>query len=210
MDLRTLKQAVSQMLAKGKLAQAEALLQGALKTTPNDAQLQIRLAEVLRRLNRNEDALTAYRAAGHLLADEGHYVRAIAALKIALEISPQNVDVVTELIQLELKKGRRPGTSAWEKLAPTPLEVAIDYELHLKEEPEQLALPAAPMVDSGMQASPRHEEPEIRYPLIRRLSDRELAIKSTAQGRWLLVTANSPLNVRFVDDVEQAQVNWEG
>jgi|CXWL01.1.fsa_nt_gi tetratricopeptide (TPR) repeat protein len=196
------------MLAKGKFAQAEALLRGALKTTPNDAQLQIRLAEVLRRLNRNEDALTAYRAAGRLLADEGHYVRAIAALKIALEIAPQNVDVVTELIQLELKKGRRPVTGAWERFAPTPLEVAIDYELHLKEQPEQLALPAVPMVDPGVQVT--NHDADIRYPLIRRLSDRELAIKSTAQGRWLVVSAGATLNVRFVDDVEQDQVNWEG
>ncbi len=209
MDLRALKQEVSHLLLKGKFPQAEGLLREAIRFQPTDAQLHIRLAEVLRRMQRNDDALAAYRDASRLLADDGHVVRAIAALKLALEIQPQNIDVVSELIQLELKKARRPPTAGWERPAPTPLETAIDYELKLQDdEPKQLALPAAPLIDPGVQVV--RQENEVRYPLIRRLSDREFAVKSTPNGRWLLVTSTTPLNIRFVDSVEQDHIHWEG
>lgn len=239
MDVLELKLQASQLLVRGKLVQAEALIREAIRSAPGDAQLHIRLAETLRRLRRDQAAVEVYRNASKLLADEGHTVRAIAALKLALEVEPENLDVVSELIALEVKRSQSSTQYGWERFAPTPLEAAIDYELQIREEAAQASASATPATGESASATgvetptepeapaevasldtvPAVEKPvpaeamaeqRVRYPVIRRLSDREFAIKSNAQGRWLVVSSETPLTARFVEDVEQVLVKWEG
>ncbi len=74
-------------------------------------------------------------------------------------------------------------------------------------------LPSAPS-DSQRLALPMLEETvtnpgvtiEVRapeYPMVRRLSERELAIRPQPDARWMVVSAEGPVSLRFLDELPE-------
>src|SRR3954469_11100873 len=113
MDLQRLREEAGDLVAQGKFAQAEVLYRQILLLHPRDPQLWVRHAEALKRLGRSDDAIESYRRASLMLAELGHLPRAVAALRLALELKENDLDLIAELIRMELKKNQRetrPGT----------------------------------------------------------------------------------------------------
>ena len=103
-DIRRLKEQASRLSAEGRLERAEVLYRQMLTLQPRDSGLWLRHAEVLKRLKRIEPAVGAYRMAAQLLMDVGHGPRAVACLKLAHELQPEDLDLVTEIIRYELRQ----------------------------------------------------------------------------------------------------------
>ncbi|MFZ5442013.1 MAG: tetratricopeptide repeat protein [Myxococcota bacterium] len=217
MDVRSLKERAGRLTAEGRFERAEVLYRQLLTRHPRDAGLWLRHAEVLRHLERTADALASYRMAARLLEAAGHSARAVACLKVALELQPDDVDLVTDIIRYELRQRQHERTRA---SFPAPLPPPPDAGPPSQEpEPKLLALPMLVSSPSRVAALvpetqeplpvPRASAPRIpleveapiqRWPQVRRLSDGELAIKPSPFSKWIVITSSSDLEVRFFDE----------
>ncbi len=188
MELRELKELAGEHWAKGQFAQAEVLYRQILMLAPLDPQLWVRHAEALKRLNRKRDAVLSYQRASHMLAELGHFQRAIAAMRLALELEPDDIEVISELIRLELRKNKR-GTKT--------VEVPIADVSASVPEASRLALP---MLKEEPARAITVEVPMPEYPLVKRVSDREIAIKPSPEAKWIIVSGDGSLSLRYADE----------
>lgn len=209
MDLRRLKQRAGDLWGKGKIAQAEVLYRQMVTRQPNDAQLWVRHGEALKRLARGEDAVVSFRMAAQVLGQAGHFLRAVAALKMALALKPDDIDLVTDIIRLELQRARD------EVRAPgPPVRRSISVELSLEgndEAPRPLL--ALPMLEGAPAASsPSPPSPSLAYPQLRRLASNEVALKPAADAAWIVFKSDTNILVRFLEalEVEDPGVTWLG
>ncbi|MDP1824340.1 MAG: hypothetical protein Q8L48_13885 [Archangium sp.] len=186
MDIRRLKEQASRLSAEGRLERAEVLYRQMLTLQPRDSGLWLRHAEVLKRLERREAAVTAYRMAAQLLMDVGHGHRAVACLKLALEQRPEDVDLVTDIIRYELRQ------RAQERERPSQQRALPDAPHEPVE--QLLALPMLPQVPVEV------ESPLERWPQVRRVSETEVAIKPSPFGKWVVLSSATTLEVRFLED----------
>lgn len=108
MSVRVVKERAAKMVAAGQLERAEVLLRQVLTQVPRDSQTWLRHAEVLKRLGREGDAVSSYRLAAQILDEEGHHPRAAAALKLALTLLPNDVDLIADIIRSEMR-AMKPG-----------------------------------------------------------------------------------------------------
>lgn len=210
MDLRALVDNAGRLLNRGRAVQAEVLFRQLLTTSPRDGHLRVRHAQALQRLGRKAEAATTFRTAARMLADDGHLARAIAAQKLALELSPGDLDAISELISLEVRRSRDQRARH-----PAPPVVRADEDL-AQDAPPKAPLFALPDLVSPPAPSP--ELPALRAPqaawlsdeplpaplpsgpAVRRLSDRELAVRPALGAQWLLVQSDTPLRTRYVDE----------
>jgi tetratricopeptide (TPR) repeat protein len=247
-DVTELKARARSMVVKGRLEKAEVLYRQVLTQVPRDAPAWIRHAETLRRLGRTDEASWSYRTAAGILLSLGYEARAIAALKLALELKPADIDLVSEIIRVEMHRNRRVPPTPGEARPLEPSQVVPMNDLEQK----QLALPMLtqpdmrPSAESGIVAAPVAEappplsapmtdlppglppewaasgetapsapeplptpmaSPPVRFevealtnsawPQVRRINDREIAIKASASAKWIVITSSAPLDVRF-------------
>lgn len=214
------------MISDGRYERAEVLYRQLLTVAPRDHALWLKHAELLKRLERTEPAVSSYRMAARLLMDFGYANRAIAALKIALELQPDDVELVSDIIRYELRQRQRsremPAVVAAEIANPvSPAELHALSDADTAPAPKLLALPMFAASDSRISAmvneviesvptpAPRPSVPRIplevetpvtRWPQVRRISETELAIKSSPFARWLVVTSHTSMEVRFFDE----------
>ena len=199
---RALKDKANQALARGRFEQAEVLLRQALTRLPRDAGLWVKHADTLRRLHRLRDAVASYRMAAAIFSQEGHDHRAIASLKVALDLLPEDVDLIADLIRVEMHRTRRIEAP---RLSPNAMRVALNAEAEPPEPRPLLALPALPSSPSQFASTVEEEAIALEvetakrsvWPQVRRLSDREVAIKAAEGTRWIVISAGGPLEVRF-------------
>ena len=188
MTARELKAQASNSIAKGRFDKAEVLFRQALTLVPRDSQLWLKHGETLRQLGQHGDSVESYRMAATILATDGHFLRAIAAMKQALELRPTDVELISDIIRLEMRHAQerdRAGlmqTPVMSQATPVP----------------SLALPMMSMSMSVEVVTQR--EPE--WPQVRRLSDSEVAMKATAESRWVVVSSVTPLVVRFAAELD--------
>jgi tetratricopeptide (TPR) repeat protein len=205
------------LAAKGRFEKAEVLYRQVLTRVPRDASVWVRHAEVLKRLGHGEKAAWSYRTAASILVALGYEARAIACLRLALQFKPDDIDLVSELIRVEMHRAEH---KAHARPAPPPPPLAS------LEEP-QLALPMLTEVDpraSGdsvivrleppapppPRAAPHAPAPQAvvpievelpvarqHWPQVRRISDLEVAIKANPASEWIVLTSGSPIEVRF-------------
>lgn len=154
--VRELKEKASSLVGSGHFERAEVLLRQALLLAPRDPQTWLKHAEVLRRLSRHRASASSYRLAARILDDEGHHARSIAALKLALTLLPDDVDIITDIIRSEMKA--RQTTDGVRSMFPVSSPSQLLSSVHssesglftsssssvLKEPEPQLALPMAP------------------------------------------------------------------
>lgn len=198
MDLRALKDKANDALGRGRFEQAEVLLRQALTRVPRDAPLWVKHADTLRKLHRLRDAMASYRMAASVYSQEGHDHRAIACLKVALDLVPEDVDLIADLIRVEMHRTRR---AEQPRLSPDALRTSVQSETDPPEAKPLLALPALPSSPSEfalqVEVESREQTRTGTWPQVRRISDREVAIKASPDARWIVITAGSPLDVRF-------------
>jgi tetratricopeptide (TPR) repeat protein len=198
-DIRRLKEQASRLSAEGRLERAEVLYRQMLTLQPRDSGLWLRHADLLKRLHRADAAVSSYRMAAQLLMDVGHGHRAVACLKQALELHPDDLDLVTEIIRYELRYRvqERERPSLQHLLAP----------LDAPHEP-LLALPMLPPLPAAQPSAPGiplEVEAQPRWPQVRRVSEGEVAIKPSPFSKWLVLTASTAIEVRFLEhyDVDE-------
>ena len=191
MDIRRLKEQASRLSAEGRLERAEVLYRQMLTLQPRDSGLWLRHAEVLKRLQRPDSAVTSYRMAAQLLMEVGHGQRAVACLKLALEQHPDDLDLVTEIIRYELLQLQQ------ERARPSRQAAAAEPQADLL-----LALPMLPAEPrpSAPRVPVEVEQPLERWPQVRRLSESEVAIKPSPFSAWVILSSSAAIEVRFLED----------
>lgn len=240
MGLREVRAEAARHLAAGRYERAEVLLRQAVLLAPRDPQTWIRHAEVLKRLGRDAAAVSDYRLAARILDEAGHHPRAVAALKLAHALMPDDVDLIADLIRLEMRARRAsdgvrtlfPLSSPSQLLGGAPESSPSGYfsptgvpgHDEVDEEP-RLALPmssaTAPAPDRGPHAEAAPDgasslpapasEPGLEgsslpaWPQVRRLSASRIAVRAGPSSRWTVIESESPLTVRFEDDLPAAE-----
>ena len=193
MDIRRLKEQASRLSAEGRLERAEVLYRQMLTLQPRDSGLWLRHADVLKKLGRRESAVSSYRMAARLLMDLGHGHRAVACLKLAHEQLPDDLDLVTEIIRYELRQRQ------WERERPSAHAAALAESPSETVEP-LLALPMLPRVPVEL------ESPLERWPQVRRVSETEVAVKASPFSKWVVLTADTAIEVRFLEEYSVEEV----
>ncbi len=184
MNARDLKAQASNSIAKGRFDKAEVLYRQALTLVPRDSQLWLKHGETLRALGQHAEAVESYRMAATILATDGHFQRAIAAMKQALELQPTDLELISDIIRLEMRHAQerdRAGAPMVSSVTPVP----------------SLALP---MMSSSVSVEVVTQAPE--WPQVRRLSDSEVAMKASAESKWVVVSSVTPLVVRFSSELD--------
>ena len=185
MNARDLKAQASTSIAKGRFDRAEVLYRQALTLVPRDSQLWLKHGETLRHLGHHGDAVESYRMAATILATDGHFLRAIAAVKLALELRPADVELTCDIIKLEMRHSQA---------RARPTYPQNDFRA------TQTPVPSLALPMSVEAISPRDSAPE--WPQVRRLSDSEVAMKATPSSKWVVVSSVTPLVVRFSADLD--------
>ena len=229
MDVHELKDRARALVVKGRLEKAEVLYRQVVTLVPGDAPAWIRHAETLKRLSRISEAVWSYRTASSILRSLGHEGRALACLKIALELKPDDIDLITEIIRIEMHRKRRGERAPYVSQGRDGMAVVPMADL----ERPKLALPMLTeidprlLADSGIVHAPPDSSPtepagledlsgvgqgalrdpavelEVQlsqvptWPQVRRIHDREVAVKAGPNSKWLVVSSKSPLEVRF-------------
>ncbi|MDY0383909.1 tetratricopeptide repeat protein [Trichlorobacter sp.] len=93
------------LLQKGLTDKAIKIYQEALALDPQDQRVRQRLAELLIRVNRLEDARTEFLAVGKALATNGFYLKAIAVYKQIEKLFPDDITITLTLASLNEQHG---------------------------------------------------------------------------------------------------------
>jgi hypothetical protein len=193
---RPLREEAGDLWARGKFAQAEVVYRQMLLQQPRDPQLWVRHAETLKRLNRVDESIDSYRRAAVMLAELGHMPRAVAALRVALEMRPGDLDLISELIHMEMKKSQRS--------TRTPASVASAPTQPLPTPEEMLALPVLdePVTKPGITIEVVALE---EWPKVQRISSCSVALKPGPDARWVIIESATELQVSFADALPEPE-----
>lgn len=225
MDLRRLREQAAKLSADGRYERAEVLYRQLLTHAPRDHALWLKHAEVLKRLAHVDDAITSYRMSAQLLLDLGHGQRAVACLKIALELRPGDVDLVSDIIRYELRLRREAAADSLPPPnVPKPTQREVDAWAATDAPPPAplLALPMFTSTESRIAAlvsdleppAPKPSAPRVpleveaplqTWPQVRRISDHEIAVKPGPTSHWVVMTSSAPIEVRFFEEYEVSE-----
>ncbi len=105
-DLRALKDKAADLAVRGKLDRSAEAYRSVVEADPADTATHQRLAEVLRRADRAEEAVRAYAVVAEQYAKLGLLAKAIAICKTVLELDPGHVTTQTTLAELYATRAR--------------------------------------------------------------------------------------------------------
>src|SRR5712664_4542480 len=111
-DSRKLKDSAAEYLKKSKFEKAAEVLEQLVQAEPKDMQHRFRLGDCYRKLDQPQKSIAQYDAAGRYYAEQGQLIKAIAAVKVILEIDPRNADAQKQLAEMNerrLGKAALPG-----------------------------------------------------------------------------------------------------
>lgn len=92
-------------LSKGQLPKAVGEYRKLVDAFPKDIRNRQKLAELLNRAGRNEEALKEYETVAKHYSDAGFYLKAIAVYKQMQKVDPSRVDIYHQLAELNEKQG---------------------------------------------------------------------------------------------------------
>jgi CRP-like cAMP-binding protein len=107
-DTRRLKDQVVEFLRKQKPDKAAELLEQLVRAEPRDMQHRLKLGDAYRRLGIEEKAIAAYGHVSRFYADEGQIIKAIAAIKLILEVDPRDAQAKAQLAEMTNRRFARP------------------------------------------------------------------------------------------------------
>ncbi|HYV68284.1 MAG TPA: tetratricopeptide repeat protein, partial [Myxococcales bacterium] len=99
-DARALKDSAAEHLKKSKFDKAAEVLEQLVQAEPKDLQHRLRLGDCYRKLELTEKAIAQYDAAARAYAGLGQLIKAIAAVKVILEIDPRNTEAQKQLAEM--------------------------------------------------------------------------------------------------------------
>src|SRR2546426_2507137 len=103
-DARKLKDSAAEYLKKSKFEKAAEVLEQLVQAEPKDMQHRFRLGDCYRKLEQPEKSIAQYHAAGRYYADQGQLIKAIAAVKVILEIDPRNAEAQKQLAEMNERR----------------------------------------------------------------------------------------------------------
>src|SRR5712671_5322586 len=103
-DARKLKDAAAEYLKKSKFEKAAEVLEQLVQAEPKDIQHRLRLGDCYRKLGDPQKSIAQYEAAGRHYADLGQLIKAIAAVKVILEIDPRNGEAQKQLAAMNERR----------------------------------------------------------------------------------------------------------
>lgn len=163
--LRKLKDEAAKLLQKGKLDKALETYRAILVEDKNDVTAHLKCGDILRKLERNDEAIQCYTQVADTYANDGLLLKAIAACKLILEIDGAHTATQKMLADLYAKKSGRPAASA---AAPVPAAVTV------VKPPPMPAKAAAEVTDDMLDEiviEPEEAPPPIELPTIPLFSD---------------------------------------
>lgn len=120
--IRTLKEAASKALRKGKLGDARDAYEELEQLDPEEGQWPQRLADALRRMDDKPGEVQALERAADRWADGGFLLKAIASCKMVLDLEPEHTRIQARLAELYASRGLEP------KADEAPAAEATDLE----------------------------------------------------------------------------------
>ena len=96
-DVRKLKDEVTEFLKKQKWEKAADVLEQLVAAEPKDMSHRLKAGDTYRRMDQITKAIASYQHAAKFFSDEGQLIKAIGAVKIILEIDPKNGDAQKQL-----------------------------------------------------------------------------------------------------------------
>jgi CRP-like cAMP-binding protein len=119
--LRRAKDRGAELLAQGKLESALAAFQEVVQAAPGEPLHRQKVAEVLHRLGRTQEAIAQYEAAAVTWARTGWLLRAIALCKVILQLDPGHTRTQALLASLHARREQPRALAArQESSLPTP------------------------------------------------------------------------------------------
>jgi CRP-like cAMP-binding protein len=103
-DTRKLKDEATEYLKKSKWEKAADVLEQLVAADPKDMSQRLRLGDTYRRMEQVEKSIANYQHAAKFFADEGQLIKAIGAVKIILEIDPDNPDAQKQLQEMNERR----------------------------------------------------------------------------------------------------------
>jgi hypothetical protein len=101
MDARELKETAHQLHLKQKFAQSAEVYAELTAMLPSDPQVWLKHADACRRAQNLTQAVASYRRAARAFSAQGYMTRAMAVLRVALEVEPKNERARGELLRLQ-------------------------------------------------------------------------------------------------------------
>lgn len=98
-------ESAQRFIIKGQLDKAAKDLEQAISFDPSDIKVRQRMAEILVRLNRQEEAISEYETIGKYFSDSGFYLKAIAVYKQIQKLAPEKPKTTLTLGELNVKQG---------------------------------------------------------------------------------------------------------
>lgn|GEM_PF-1081088 len=98
-------ESAQKFIIKGQFDKAVKDLEQAIALDPGDIKVRQRLAELLVRVNRQEEAIAEYETIGKYFADNSFFLKAIAFYKQIQRLSPDNTRITLTLAELNVKQG---------------------------------------------------------------------------------------------------------
>jgi CRP-like cAMP-binding protein/tetratricopeptide (TPR) repeat protein len=99
-DARKLKDSAAEYLKRSKFEKAAEVLEQLVQAEPKDIQHRLRLGDCYRKLDLAQKSIAQYDAAGRAYAEQGQLIKAIAAVKVILEIDPRNAEAQKQLAEM--------------------------------------------------------------------------------------------------------------
>ena len=99
-DVRKLKDEVSEFLKKQKWEKAAEILEQLVAAEPKDMSHRLKAGDTYRRMDQITKCIANYQHAAKFFSDEGQLIKAIGAVKIILEIDPKNGDAQKQLAEM--------------------------------------------------------------------------------------------------------------
>lgn len=207
MDVRKLKEEANAYFASGRFAKCVNAYAELIRLEPRDPQLRLRHAEACRRLGEAAQAMDSYEAAARLLVELGHFARAKAALRAALEVVPQDANVqayLREVEELQQRHGRPVSGSR-----PRPASPIYERPRSISLEEVPLVAPQ-PLPQKKVREAAAHERPApvAGGPQVRRLSETTLAFKPSPSARWVILSSATPIQVSFAEEQDFKSGKW--
>lgn len=103
----TLREEAFQALYRGQWEKALTLFRRICDQNPGDLRSRVKVAELLERLGKREEAISVYREVGEAYAKDGFLLEAISINKILLRLDPEAKEVNQRLIQLYRERIQR-------------------------------------------------------------------------------------------------------
>lgn len=107
-DTRKLKDSVAEYLKKSKFEKAAETLELLVKAEPKDVTHRLKLGDAYRKLEAIDKAIVCYQAAIRHYSDQGQLIKAIAAVKVILEMDPRNETAQRDLAEMNGQRFAKP------------------------------------------------------------------------------------------------------